>query len=540
MIRFFSQHPFLVGSTLLSLVAIGIYAYPSSQQEKNPQYVVTTKVGISDISDDISFSGIVQPLIEVDVSAQTSGRVSSMNVSVGDEVRAGEVLAELDGSVEKATVRSLENNLSAITKTVLSINELYDERIKSAEESVSLVKQPTVTSTSSLNNTKAVSLLTSTAILTSQVADTLGELLSLRNGIRNYKDVPYYDSLGSTRFSSRSQAEDSLMVYQKEQQAYQQFFTTSILNAQPSPETVTQGFVFSKKVLESAKIALNDSYTMLLYTRETDTLSLSQIDVHKTTLTTLGSSVESSLDRVRASESEITQTELALSTLKKEKDSKLTEARAQATQVEGQMAVSETAVRNSIIQAPFDGVVTKKIVDSGSVTSFGSPVYHLVQDSVVKVVVGVPDDFADFVHRNDEGFVSVDGYDETIPAVVTKIYPVRDPRTHKVTIELEINNDKHLLKTGSIVSVLLPRTISKNSLLLPKSALISRYGLQYVFVAVDGKVTRKNVRVGIQTDSSVEILSGVSQGDVVVKEGGQYLRNGDLVTVSSSTYHVTQ
>jgi RND family efflux transporter MFP subunit len=273
----------------------------------------------------------------------------------------------------------------------------------------------------------------------------------------------------------------------------------------------------------------------------TEVLSQTQLDTYKTNVTSLGSQVETAIATIRGTESEITQTELSLSTLQKEKDSKLAEANAQATQVQGQMSVSETLVDNSLLRAPFDGVITAKNTDVGGVVGFGSPVYHLVQDDVVKVTIGMPDELSDSFSVGENCFVYLDENENNkTPAKITKIYPAVDPKNNKVTIELEIDNKGHTLKVGSIVNVSLPHKNSSNGIVIPKEALVLRYGLSYVFVVKDGVVARRIVRVGIQTDSSVEIIYGLSYGDIVVKEGGYYLRSGDKVKVSSSTEYVSQ
>lgn len=541
MVRFLLQGKTLLFMSILSVIAFVVYLDSNHQQEDNLPLVVTTKVSSGDLSDTLSFAGTIKPYAEVDISAKTGGYLSSMNVAIGDRVERGKLLASLDGSTDKATVNSLLDNFLAIKQTASAVENLYALRIKSAEESLSLVKQTTATSSSLEQNTKSVSLITNTAILASQVNDTLGEMLSMRNGIRNYKDVAYYNNLGATNFSSRPKAEDSLAKYQSLQSAYQSFFNENILDKKPTNETVSKGLLLSRGLLESAKIALSDSYSMLLYTSLTDVLSQTKLDTYKANVTSLGSQVETTIATIRLTESEIIQTELSLSTLQKEKDSKLAEANAQATQVQGQMSVSQTMVDNSSLRAPFDGVITAKNVDVGGVVGFGVPVYHLVQDDVVKVTIGVPDELSDSFTVGEDGLVYIDdNEDNKIPAKITKIYPAVDPKNNKVTIELEIDNKEHILKVGSIVNVSLPHKNSNNRIVIPKEALVSRYGLSYVFIVKDGVVARKIVGVGMQTDSSVEITYGLSSGDVVVKEGGYYLRSGDKVKVSSSTEYVAQ
>lgn len=525
-------------SWIVVAIVVGIFVasimYINSKKQAETSAVVVTvaKVSMRGLSDTILFTGILKPVVEIDIAAKTSGRITAMNVDIGARVTGDTLLAELDGSTDKATVNSLEENLTAIKQTTSAIDDLYAERIKSAEENLSLVKQVDSSNGSSTQNTKAFSAITGTAILASQVNDGLGELLSMRNSIRKYKDTKYYNNLGATNVMAKQKAEESLSNYQREYGAYQTFFNENILNKKPTNEVIEKGLILSQDVLVNAKVALSDSYTMLLYTIVTDTLTEAELVSYKTSVTNFGSQVEAQIQNIRGIQSEIVQTGLTLSALKKEKDSKLSEVNVQATQLHGQIAINETLIENSSIRAPFEGVITTKMVDVGSVIMPGTALYHLVSDDTLKVTVGIPDTLSDLFKVGDEGFIFVgDEEESTLRATITKIYPVVDPTSKKVTVELILDNKDHLLKAGSFVRVGLSQKTSDTSVTIPIQSVVSRYGLHYVFVLKDGLVTRKIVKTGVMTDTQVEILYGLSVGDTVVNEGSYYLRDGDKVEV---------
>lgn len=538
MTRFFFQSK-VIWFIVIFLVAAVFYSHSKESQPEILPTVVTTKVLTSDFSNAITYTGVVKPYEEVDVSARTSGTIVSMNVSVGDRVGKGNLLAELDGNTDKMTDGSLRNNVVALDQTSKAVEELYDERIKNAEKNLSFVKQVSTTSVSIFDNSKTVSLLTNVAIFSAKTSDTLGELLVVRDGRRNYKSSSFYENLGATNFGTRSKAEETLIEYQRLEKEYQDFFNKNILNKSPTQETVAEGLALSKILLESAKRALSNSYSMLQYTVTNENLSKEELEAYKTSVTSFGAETESMLSTIRGAESEVTQIESTLSSLRKEKSSKLLEMQAQKTQLEGQVMVNTTLIENSFAYAPFDGVITSKALDVGAVVGFGAPLYHVVNDDIVKITLGVSDDVAHTLNEGGDALIFLEGESsDPFAAKITKIYPSADPKNNKVTVELEVDNSDHVIKVGSIVKVSLFNKKIEGVTTIPKEALISRYGSKYVFVVEDGVATKKIVTVGEGDDTDIEIISGISFGDVVVKEGGYYLRNKDKVKVSTSTSYV--
>lgn len=540
MLRFIFQGKFFLFLFLISLVGSFFYLTKGFEKEKMLPVVSVRKAFTSDIDEEIIFTGVISPYQEVDIAPKVSGKVTSLAFDVGDRVSEGDELFSLDGESEKSDALNLQENLSTVLKTKESVSLLYSERIKSAEENLLVVKQTNTEATSSRENTKIVSLLTSVAIVATEVDEALGEMLSMRNGVKNYRDVRYYNDLGATYSETKPKAEESLMKYQIAEKEYHDFFNAFVLDKKPNNNDIEKGVLLALKSLESAKIALRDSYSMLLYTLPGNTLSEAQLALYKTNITSLGTTVETKIEMIRLMKSEITQTELNLSVLKKEKDSKLSEIETQAVALSGQISTNQIMVNNSVVYSPFSGIVTAKNKDIGSVVGFGVPLYHLMNDDRVKIEISVPDVYGKSFSVGDEAFIFVDDVEEGISVTITKIYPVLNTVNNRVTLLFEVDNSEHLLRVGAIVRVSLKTSFSKNTVVLPKESLISRYGLSYVFTVKEGVVMRKIVTVGLQTDDSVEIAGGISLSDTVVISGGRYLRNNDRVTVSSSTEYVTQ
>jgi len=89
------------------------------------------------------------------------------------------------------------------------------------------------------------------------------------------------------------------------------------------------------------------------------------------------------------------------------------------------------------------------------------------------------------------------------------------------------------LLPGAFANVRLVLAEVRDALLIPAEALIPDFEASYVFVAKDGKAERRRVSTGTRTDTSVQVLDGLTAGDAVVTSGVQQLRPGAAIKVET-------
>jgi membrane fusion protein, multidrug efflux system len=104
-----------------------------------------------------------------------------------------------------------------------------------------------------------------------------------------------------------------------------------------------------------------------------------------------------------------------------------------------------------------------------------------------------------------------------------------DPVSRSVTVRAELPNDEGLLKPGMFMTVRLSREPAL-ALVVPESAIVPERGKVYVFAVVDGRAERREVQLGRREPGRVELLAGVEEGERVVVEGTQKVRDGSAVT----------
>jgi membrane fusion protein (multidrug efflux system) len=108
-----------------------------------------------------------------------------------------------------------------------------------------------------------------------------------------------------------------------------------------------------------------------------------------------------------------------------------------------------------------------------------------------------------------------------------------DPETRSVTVRAIVPNTAGQLKPGMFLTVHLTRS-ETDVLLVPEEALVPEQGNVYVFVVQNGKATKRLVHTGQRRVGTVQVLDGLTAGEIVVTEGTQKLRDGASVQVQAA------
>jgi RND family efflux transporter MFP subunit len=190
--------------------------------------------------------------------------------------------------------------------------------------------------------------------------------------------------------------------------------------------------------------------------------------------------------------------------------------------------------------APFDGVVTQRAVDVGSLVQIGSTfMFTMMQSSVIRVQVFVPQDEAFGLDDGDGAVIRVPEMpNRTFPGKVTRISDALQQGTRTLLTEIDVPNPDGALTPGIYCTVELhiPRKVP--SLVVPASALIfNRNGLQ---VAVDenGVVRLHKVTVARDLGTEIEVRDGVKAGDEAILNPMVNVADGNPVHSQASTSNI--
>ncbi len=193
-------------------------------------------------------------------------------------------------------------------------------------------------------------------------------------------------------------------------------------------------------------------------------------------------------------------------------------------------------LENTYLRAPISGVVTARNYDQGDLYS-GQPIYVVQQITPVKLLVGISETDYTKVKKGDQVEITADAIPgRTFTGKVNKVYPTIDAASHTFTTEVLVTNSDRVLRPGMFTRVTVKFGVN-NSIVVPDEAVSKMQGSGQRCVYVvrsDGAVESMIVTLGRHFGTSYEILSGLSEGDVVVTKGSSSLKDGAKVEISKN------
>ena len=199
------------------------------------------------------------------------------------------------------------------------------------------------------------------------------------------------------------------------------------------------------------------------------------------------------------------------------------EARVQEVQVR---------VNKAVIRAPFSGIAGLREISPGAYVKAGDDIVRLENLDSIKVDFRIPEVYLAEVGRNQAVALGVDAYPgEIFQGRVYAVQPVVEQETRTALMRARIPNKGLKLKPGMFVRVALTLSTRSNAITVPEQALWPQGTDNFVFRVIDGKVALTKVALGKRGPGRVEIIQGLSAGDMVVTEGQIKLRDGAPVMV---------
>jgi multidrug efflux pump subunit AcrA (membrane-fusion protein) len=179
------------------------------------------------------------------------------------------------------------------------------------------------------------------------------------------------------------------------------------------------------------------------------------------------------------------------------------------------------------LTAPFAGVVTRSVARVGAAASPQSePLFRIMKDNVIELDAEVSSIHVATLSPGQTARIVTENGQE-LSGRVRSVSAEIDPRTQYGHVRLSIDSDSSV-RIGVFARATINASVSCG-VSLPRSAV--SYGTENTVQLVDkDTVKTRQVRIGLLSDTSVEILSGVSEGETVVANAGSSLHDGDRVS----------
>jgi len=183
------------------------------------------------------------------------------------------------------------------------------------------------------------------------------------------------------------------------------------------------------------------------------------------------------------------------------------------------------------VVAPFDGVITQRAVDVGSLVQAGSTfMFTLMHSHIIRTQVFVPQDQAFGLAPGVKAVIRVPEMpDRTFPGEVTRIADALQQGTRTLLVEIDVPNPDGALTPGIYCTVELQIPRKTPSLLIPANAIIFNHDGLQVAVVQNGIVHMQKISVARDLGTQVEVRDGVKAGDQVVLNPTVDLMDGSRV-----------
>jgi len=188
-------------------------------------------------------------------------------------------------------------------------------------------------------------------------------------------------------------------------------------------------------------------------------------------------------------------------------------------------------LKSCTVVSPFNGVVTKKMIDLGSVIGPGTQVVEIMDISILKLAVNIPERDINKFKVGQKVIVNTDVMpDQTISGIIKTIAPQAD-RTHNVKVQVEVRNINNELKAGMFGTAIMENGLSVKALAIPRKTLVGSTKNPQVYVVKNGKSILTSFNAGTSDGDFIEVVSGIDQSDKVVIKGQVNLKNNSNVKI---------
>lgn len=288
----------------------------------------------------------------------------------------------------------------------------------------------------------------------------------------------------------------------------------------------------AKTGLEQAEIAYNDMKTTYennkqLY--EAGIISKSDMDKTETGM----KNAEIAYNQAKTSY-DLVANQMPEENLRKAQDG-LAAAQASQKAVEAQLAGAEKSLRDAAVKSPIAGVVTGCSLTEGTLySSAAGPAFVISNTSRVHINVSISEQLINRVKPGQKVDVKITAVSETPrQGTIDTVNPAAN-QTGTYEVKIVMDNTDGVLKSGMFGEVHFIKEKKEDVIVLPREAVITSGGENYVFVDEDGVARKKLVTIGIDTGKEVEVTGGLEENSSVVVKGQAFLADGDTVNVSGS------
>lgn len=454
-----------------------------------------------------SYTGDLEPTTELPLVSVVSGVVEEVFVEVGDRVRAGDPILQVQDTTFRAQVKQAR---SGLTQAQINLNRMRNgpraEQVSMAEAGL-MVAQANLSKLAGGPREEQVQIA-ETAVQAAQAQ--LNSILVVTEDER------------TLAASSLAQAEAALRLAQAE---YDKIKWAGQVGQLPQALQLQQATIAYETALAAYNRQVNPD--------QSDLAPL-QAGIRQAQLGLEIAQDPFVAEDFMLAEAGVKQAEAQLSmAMEPFQDEDFAQAEAGISQAEALVALAQFQLDNAILRAPFDGIVSEVNASTGSVASPQSPAITLITEAL-EIQVEVPESQISNMYVSQPAAIRVAAYPNVdFPALVTAISPAADTTSHTFPVIITPSDEEGKLMAGMFADVTVLVEEKVGVILVPRAAVATIGNETYVYtVAGDEKtVTLQPVTLGLSDARRVEITSGVNAGQTIAISGLSGLSDGSIIEI---------
>ena len=203
------------------------------------------------------------------------------------------------------------------------------------------------------------------------------------------------------------------------------------------------------------------------------------------------------------------------------------------TAAQGRLQIAQQALSNTVIAAPFPGVITAITAQPGNAVTAAKPIIAMI-GTTLELQAQLSQQDINQVHPGERVLFTLPfAPSQNEQGVVASISPVVNPQTLSLTVTIAPARPIVGMASGETASIQVVTKSDPHAVLVPTAAINSQTGAPQVYLVKNGRALLRPVTLGATQGAWTEVLAGVSAGDQVVTLGQTFLAPGDHVTVSN-------
>lgn len=187
----------------------------------------------------------------------------------------------------------------------------------------------------------------------------------------------------------------------------------------------------------------------------------------------------------------------------------------------------EAQLEKTVIRAPFTGRLGLRQISEGSVINPSIVIVSIVNSDPIKLEFSIPERYASLVSIGSSIFFSSESSKEEVEGKVYAFEPQIDAATRTLKLRAQSPNKSGKYLPGMFVKIRFVLDIEEEALLVPAESVIPELSGYKVFVVgADGNAEQRTIEIGTRTDTQVQVISGLNEGDLVLTSGVMQVRQG--------------